>query len=1004
MNLRPALFVCVALLSLGVNWLAPARAQVINSWTNTTGGAWGSSANWSAGAPSVTQSLLLITNANTKTITLGGPRAPSGFKTISNLVVSAPAGSVNTLQMDTVGAGTNLFEVLNGLALNSGGDWLFASSITGRVNGVSGGGLDVDGSARVLSGLLVTSNTYAHIGVSGQGSITVSDADWYAKEVALGYLLGASGTLTQASGSIVLSGELRIAPAGSSTGSAYVTDGSLIVTNANTYVGLYANGFGTMNLTNSLWQARDVYVGYYGGSHGELDISGGTNSILGGLTVADSLGADGDVSMVGGQLFATNATGTGKIVVGGSGTANLTGISNLWQTQDALVGRYNGSSGFVTLRGSTGLVSGSLLVGDSAGSTGTIYAVGGSLWVTNAAGNARLEVGRMGQGSLQLQGVRIVADRLVATNANRGYLHFQGGSLLTRNTQVNGLTDLGGTWQMLGGSHQVDSGEVDAGTVTVLDAQLSGSFNVGPQSAASMLVSNVTWSSGDVMVGTMGSGHDDLSLLKSTCTLGDVLVAGGAPGNNLLAVDSQLTVNSLVIGVDGLGKGRAAFSNTVWRTGTVQLGTYGSRGEQGWFTLEGCSGVVTNQVLMAINNVNYGATLSLTNSDLAVTNAAGTALMQVGSGGLAAGGIALLQLQGGTLSIDRLVISNYISDTLYQPGVLDFKNGTLNTRNALMSDSRSLSLGASNRPPATWVMHDGLHLFQVQLVPSWSQAAPFRLGPELASTGVVYLASGTLLTTNVPVLVGDAGTGLMTVSNGTWQASAVVVGCSNGAAGTLGLHGGSVTISTNLTVGYWGCGTTGAVLMTGGQLWVTNATHDATLEVRGGTFTLSNGVVVADRIVVTNECARLIRYGGTLQAGEVVLDPNFSVNGDGVPNSWKQLYGLDPFLWNVGSLDPDVDGMSNLREYMAGTNPTNAASLLRILSVRRVGSDIEVVCQGAGIRTLYLDAAPTLDPAGPFQPTGITNRLRQIRDYVITNWDFGGATQSSRFYRLREGL
>jgi hypothetical protein len=1006
MKLRLALFSCLALLGLGPFLPAPAGAQSINVWINPADGAWGSAANWSAGAPSVTQSLLLITNANTKTITLGGPHAPSGFKTISNLVVSAPAGSTNTLQMDTVGAGTNLFEVLNGLAVNSGGEWLFASTITGRVNGVSGGGLDVDGRVRVLSGQLVTSNTYAHIGVSGQGSMTVEDADWYAKEVALGYLLGGYGTLAQTNASIVLSGELRMAPANSSTGIAYVTDGLLSVTNANAYVGLYANGVGIMNLNNSLWRGRDVYVGYYGASQGTLDIKGGTNAFLNGLTIADSVGANGRVTLVCSQLLTTNAAGTGKTVVGGSGTGTLTTTSNLWRTQDAFIGRYNSSSGYVDLHYSTNFVTGSMVIGDSAGSTGSVDATGGSLFVTNTAGNARLEVGRNGHGSFHVQGTFVVADRLLATNPTTGSISLDGGNLTTRNTQINGLTLYAGDWQMPGGSHQVGSVQANNGTVTVRDAQLSGSFDVGPMGAASMLVSNVTWNGGDIMVGTMGSGHDYLSLLNSTCTLGNVLVGGDAYGNNLLAVGGTLNLHTLDVGIEGLGEGIAAFSNTVWRAETVRLGMYSHGSPKGSLILSGSSGVITNELLIATNTASSGATLSLFGGELAVTNAAGTARVHVGNSMVVALGLGLLQVQGGTLQTDQLVISNSVSESLHQVGAIDFKSGTLNTRNALMVDSRNLSLGGSNCPPATWVMHDGLHLFKAQLVPNWSHVTPLRLGPEPASTGAIYLASGTLITTNVPVFVGDAGIGLMTISNGTWQAGTVLAGCSNGAAGTLGIHGGSVSISTNLTLGHSGCGATGTALMTGGRLSVTNVNHDATLEVRSGAFTLSNGVVTADCIIVTNECARFIRYGGTLQAGQVVLDPNFSANGDGIPNSWKQLYGLDPFLWNVGSLDPDGDGMSNLREYMAGTNPTNAASVLRILSVRRVGSDVEVVCQGAGIRTLYLQAASGLTNgvAGAFQDSGITNRLRQMRDYVITNLDIGGATQSIRFYRLREGL
>jgi hypothetical protein len=51
-------------------------------------------------------------------------------------------------------------------------------------------------------------------------------------------------------------------------------------------------------------------------------------------------------------------------------------------------------------------------------------------------------------------------------------------------------------------------------------------------------------------------------------------------------------------------------------------------------------------------------------------------------------------------------------------------------------------------------------------------------------------------------------------------------------------------------------------------------------------------------------------------------------NANGLPDSWEASYGItDP------SADDDHDGENNRAEYLAGTNPTNAASVLKLLSI-----------------------------------------------------------------------
>jgi hypothetical protein len=56
-------------------------------------------------------------------------------------------------------------------------------------------------------------------------------------------------------------------------------------------------------------------------------------------------------------------------------------------------------------------------------------------------------------------------------------------------------------------------------------------------------------------------------------------------------------------------------------------------------------------------------------------------------------------------------------------------------------------------------------------------------------------------------------------------------------------------------------------------------------------------------------------------------------DGDGIPDGWESFYGLNPNDLGDANQDLDGDGMTNLQEYVAGTDPTNASSVLKISSI-----------------------------------------------------------------------
>jgi len=118
-------------------------------------------------------------------------------------------------------------------------------------------------------------------------------------------------------------------------------------------------------------------------------------------------------------------------------------------------------------------------------------------------------------------------------------------------------------------------------------------------------------------------------------------------------------------------------------------------------------------------------------------------------------------------------------------------------------------------------------------------------------------------------------------------------------------------------------------------------------------------------------------------------------DGNGLPDWWELAYfghltGTDP------NADPDHDGMSNLAEWVAGTNPTNAASCLR-LTVLSTGSSNSVVLGWSSVagKSYWLERSTNL-------LTGFNTVATNIVATAPTNTQTDTAIPpaSTRFYRV----
>jgi T5SS/PEP-CTERM-associated repeat protein len=913
-----------------------------NIWIDGNG-KWETSGNWLLGhAPSLVESADLITTPGNNTVTLDAATAGSfpSTMTISNLLLSAPVGSSNTLSLSAAGTNTPL-RVLNRLTLDGRG-----------VLTVSNSALRADGDLSIgLSGSSnqLTITTGSHL--DSVNSVIGSNATANANTVIV------TGT-----NSVWTTTNLVIGVAGS--------DNLLSISNAArvSISGTFTVGSGPSISGNRIETVdggmldvlQTVSVGGTNGGQATFQVTGGSTTLSSNLIAGSSANSTGIVTVTdGGLLVVTNGVlgvGNSGTLTNGSGTGFLTVSNGTLIAFDILLGSSIGGEGLLTV------LPGGVVTAPAGCTTCRITAngiilAGGAIIMPDAT----LYAGQTHPGSaLLLAGLAVFSNAVIGVD-NTGTLEVDDGSMTLSSNLVVGMSSgATGVVMIAGGTTTVTNGVFGVGN----DGTIGGTGGVGRVTvtnglfeAASILVGDST--GGDSGLTVAGSGyvrvHGGLRAngIKTTLINGGTLevVAGPPP-----PFEDAVLHNRVVVGY--LGDGRLVVSNGTVKAPEMLVGA--SAGKTG--TVEVAGGIVnlSSNLLVGMSASATGI-VTITGGSLIVTNG----VFGVGNNGTV----------GGVGGFGRVAVSN---------------TGIVEAASILVGDSTGGDSGLTVAGSGTVRAHGGLRANGIKTT--------------LVDGGTLEVVEGPPPPFEDPILhdrivVSYLGDGKLVVSNGTVRTPGMLVGASAGNAGTVQLAGGNTHVFSNMTVGFVACTSTGIVNVVGGNLYVTNATGNAVLEVSSGTFTLSSGTVMVDNLVITNACGHFVRNGGSLIVGTLVLDPNLDADGDGIPNGYEQSHGLDPLNGINATLDSDGDGLTDLQEYLAGTDPNDSASAFRVTSVVPTNSSIRVTWTMGASKTNALQAVTA---------TGFTTNMADI--FIVTNTvgtvtnylDVGGATNiPSRFYRVR---
>jgi T5SS/PEP-CTERM-associated repeat protein len=967
-----------------------------NSWTNSVSGKWEVPSNWSLGAaPYIGHSLILVTNGGTKTVTCDSTTAGSfpTTLTISNLLVSAPAGGTNTVLLSQ--GTTTPLTILSNLTLNSGGALTIQNSAL-RHNGPSGTGLRFDGNATLAGGTLIATNNsvQTYIGNNSRGSLTVSAGTLSANYVVVGGSSGSDGSWNISGGTNVISGgAFDMADSLTATGTVSVTGGRLEVPNA--YVGLFGNG--RLFVSNGVVAcAGTVLIGSQPGSQGTFIAAGGS-STFGGMQIRESTSAagsmlvtspatvrvdgnvdnSGSITVAGGDFsvgsdVTSEVAGNSILVSGGrfaatNGSSFLTSVTvsnGTFLARDVFLG--NQKTGVFGVAGGVVALPGSFNgfnVGGNGG-TGTLWQAGGQLLLTNTD----LNVGGLfspATGLLTISnGVTSALKMYVGgQGGGTGAVTVAGGTLITSNaflgydpalsSNIAYVTGTGSVWSNVGDMFLGYSGPgnrlvvSNGGFVRSLNAEV-GHSSSSTSNVAILSGTNATWLIVSTFYFGSASGGNRLFVTNGAHMQDDNVLMGYFGGTNEAVVAGP---GSTWTNTSGIYVGRFRGGNRLVLTNG---GFIFSRG-----MYMGVDPSATNNRVLV-----DGGTILVTNF-----NGAGEMDLQRGTNTFNAGLIDVVQL--------------WLRNSL---AYFEFNGGTLRAGGTTNGNGRVFTVG-NGTSTATFQMLGGTHVFSNNLA--------------IARNGFLT-GNGTVIggVTNSGALAPGTSAGLINIVGPLVLSNSSDLRFEVGGY-TPGTQHDSLSVTGSVTLG----GKLSVTLIDGFQSVMTNGASFTLLRATNNLAGAFTNVASGGTLITTDGYARFtVQYAG---ANTVTLTGLAMVDtdNDGLPDWWEDQFGLNKNSSADANLDLDGDGASNLAEFRAGTQPNNANSVFRITSIQREANDVRIswstvggksyrvqtnsISTGQGITTNFGDFSSLITVPGTNEST--TNILHT-----------GAATtQPGGYYRVR---
>jgi hypothetical protein len=164
-------------------------------------------------------------------------------------------------------------------------------------------------------------------------------------------------------------------------------------------------------------------------------------------------------------------------------------------------------------------------------------------------------------------------------------------------------------------------------------------------------------------------------------------------------------------------------------------------------------------------------------------------------------------------------------------------------------------------------------------------------------------------------------------------------------------------------------------------------------------FVLTNGVNNVTglyRVVVRNLANP---SPGVLGNPNTIILALPDADADGIPDAWESSYGPDATSL-APDADADGDGLKNRDEYLAGTDPTNALSYLRVENIRAAGSPtMQVQIEFNAVSNRTYSVLSSEQPGGPAW-SRLADVVAASTNRVVQAFDQRPANAPPRYYRL----